>query len=228
MRGMKRLFTAMNLLMIVATLFGGAYYMKHGGIVLKGTASFGFVLVGLINLIYGLVKRRSHMQFPIAMTAGLAFAMLGDVVLNSSFVAGASIFALGHVLYFVSFCFLRRFRRLDLILSGVIFAGSALLITCYPRFDFGSMTFELVCLGYALVISFMVGKAVGNFLAERTTTNALAAAGSVLFYFSDLMLVLDWFSPAPNMVGTLCLATYYPAQCLMGHSIFYCINRRRT
>jgi len=48
----------------------------------------------------------------------------------------------------------------------------------------------------------------------------IMAAGSVLFYFSDLMLAFDMFGGAPPIAGTLCLATYYPGQCVLGYSVY--------
>ena len=42
---------------------------------------------------------------------------------------------------------------------------------------------------------------------------------SVLFFFSDLMLVFDNFTNLTFPIGILCLATYYPAQCVLAFSV---------
>lgn len=45
--------------------------------------------------------------------------------------------------------------------------------------------------------------------------------GSILFFFSDLMLVFDWFLSMGRIAGILCMSTYYPAQCLFAFSVYY-------
>ena len=113
-----------------------------------------------------------------------------------------------------------EFKARDLILSILIFAVSAMIITLVPIFDFGSALMEGICMLYALVISFMVGKACSNLLRKRNAVTAIAVVGSVLFYFSDLMLVFNVFADASKITDTLCLFSYFPAQCLLAHSIF--------
>ena len=53
---------------------------------------------------------------------------------------------------------------------------------------------EVVCVFYALIISFMLGKAVSNIIRERNILNLLIVIGSFLFFFSDLMLLFDVFA----------------------------------
>ena len=55
----------------------------------------------------------------------------------------------------------------------------------------------------------------------------IMAAGSVLFYFSDLMLVLRWFADAPRIASDLCLMTYFPAQGLLAASVYFHANKEK-
>ena len=99
------------------------------------------------------------------------------------------------------------------------------LILLTPLFDFGSALMEGICIGYAFVISCMVGKTFANLLRERNTVTVLLVIGSCLFYFSDLMLVLCAFGGGPKITDTLCIYTYIPAQCLLAHSVFHFVNK---
>ena len=76
-----------------------------------------------------------------------------------------------------------------------------------------------ICCFYALIISFMVGKAISNILKENNFTNIIIMIGSILFFISDFMLLLNKFG---NIIVTnyLCLGTYYPAQFLLAFSLF--------
>lgn len=221
---MKKTTAILNAILIAATLISDICYYQFGGLLLKGITSFGFVLIAAVNLIYAIRAKADAAKFPVVMTVGLVLCMVADIVLNISFIPGALIFAAGHVFYFISYCRLAKFKATDTIPSVIIFAASAALITLVPIFDFGSMLMEIICLGYALVISLMVGKAVSNLIGERNKVNAILAAGSVMFYFSDLMLLFNVFAGAPKITDTLCLFTYYPAQCLLAYSIFQFAN----
>ena len=65
----------------------------------------------------------------------------------------------------------------------------------------------------------MVGKALSNFVASRNLQNLIILLGSVLFFISDLMLLLGKFANLPIIVDVLCLVTYYPAEILLALSI---------
>ena len=218
--GMKKVVFSFNLLLIVLVQVADGWYLMNGGLWRKGVTSFGFVLLGILNLAYLIAVRKKPLRFPVLLTVGLAVAMFGDIVVNVRFIEGALIFAVGHIFYFIAYCSHRRLRKTDVLLSLGIFAASAMILTFVPAFDFGGALLYGVCLGYALIISFMVGKASGNALREPDITNVLLMAGSILFFFSDLMLVLYYFADAPRIVDILCVVTYYPAQCILGHALF--------
>ena len=93
-----------------------------------------------------------------------------------------------------------------------------LFIVLAPIFEFDGILMEIVCVIYALIISFMVGKAVANLVRERSILNIIITIGSVMFFLSDLMLLLGTFASLP-VVGIICLALYYPAEFLLAFSI---------
>ncbi len=215
----KDYFLMANLLLVLFIIIGDCLYMRYDQLWMKSVTSVLFVAMGVVNLVYLVLNKNKNYLFPAIMLTGLVFACLGDIILEVEFIVGAALFAIGHIFYFVAYCFLSKFKWTDLIYGVGILIPSVLFITLAPIFDFGGVLMEIVCVVYAIIISLMVGKAVANFVRERNWLNLLIMIGSILFFFSDLMLLLNVFAHLPY-VGTLCLATYYPAEILLAFSIF--------
>lgn len=209
-----------NTILIALILIGDIFYIINGGLLLKGITSAGFVLMGLLNLAYIYFSKANDLKFSAIMFAGLFFAMLGDIILEIEFMVGAVLFAVGHLLFFFAYSILCGFKWKDLLFGAIIFIPSVLFITLAPMFNFGSTLMEIVCVIYAIIISIMVGKSISNLIQERNLKNIIILLGSILFFFSDLMLLLNIFASLGRLTGILCLATYYPAECLLAISIF--------
>lgn len=202
-------------LLIIADIF----YIIFGGLIIKSIASLIFVLIGFVNLMLLLkIKKQKHLSAYL-LFIGLCFACLGDIFLEIYFISGAALFAVGHLFYFVAYCKLNIFKWKDIIYSMAIFVPSLLIILLVPIFDFGGVLMQVVCCVYALIISLMVGKAISNFVQQKSVLNLIILLGSVLFFFSDFMLLFDVFSNSSIVFGVLCLATYYPAEFLLAYSI---------
>ena len=92
---MKKFVFYLNLLLIVLVQVADVWYLTNGGLWRKGVTSFGFVLIGILNLAYLIAVRKKPLRFPVLLTIGLAVAMLGDIVVNVRFIEGALIFAVG-------------------------------------------------------------------------------------------------------------------------------------
>lgn len=223
----KRVFGWLNVVFGAVVLIGMACYLYFGGKELKAISCFTYVILSGVNLTYALSQRAGR-RFAVVMFLAAIFGWLGDVLLGVNFILGAGMFAVGHVLYAAAFCMLGKVRRIDMILTGAILVGTSLLILLYPKFDFGGSLMQMVCLVYGLIISCMVGKAVAGGILEKTLPMVIMAAGSVLFYFSDLMLVLRYFAGAPWIADRLCLLTYFPAQGLLACSVYFYVNKEKT
>ncbi len=188
---------------------------------LKCICSGLFALLGIVNAAYALKKTRMQKSIQLIMAAGLILAMLGDVLIAFDFITGAASFALGHLCFVTAYCLSKRICVPDLTISGVLFLGALLFLLFCPLLSFNIPIFRAVCIVYALIISFMLGKATGNFLKNRSFCNALIFMGSLLFFFSDVMLLLDWFIGLWNWTDHACMGTYYPALCLMAFSMLF-------
>lgn len=218
---MKKTFNLINLFLIIAILIGDAFYMMNPNTVwIKAVSSLGFVALSAINLIYVLKNKFSNKIFAIIMVVGAFFGMLGDILLEFVFIAGAALFAVGHVCYFVAYLFITKFQWKDLIYGVAIFVPATLVMVLAPIFDFYGLQF--VCIVYALIISIMVGKAISNFVQHKSKLTLLILIGSILFMFSDIILLCNYFGTfSMGWVSHLCLATYYPAQCLLAYSLLH-------
>lgn len=215
---MKKQFIMANTIMLILILIFDVLYMFGGGLIAKSIASIMFVTSGVINLTY-CIKNKTNLKFPIWMIIALTCAMLGDILLVINFYLGTAVFAIGHIFYFVSYCMLSKINRKDLICGISIFAFALSVILFTPFLDFGSNFMKGVCCAYAFIISFMVGKAISNLLKEKNSTNRIIVIGSILFFVSDLMLMLNKFGNIPG-TSYLCLGTYYPGQFILALSLF--------
>ncbi len=215
---MKRSIYILNSIFLALILVGDICYINFGTTWLKGITSAMFVLLAVFNLVFAIKLKQCKTKFSVLLLIGLVFAMLGDILLEINFITGAILFAVGHVFFFISYMFLVKFSWLDLICGAVIFVPSVLFIVLAPIFNF-SVLMEIVCVVYAIIISLMVGKAVSNLIRQRNLLNLIIVIGSALFFFSDLMLLLNVFAGLPRIADIFCLLTYYPAEFLLAHSI---------
>jgi len=209
-----------NSILSLLILTGDVFYILYDHLWIKAITSIGFVLIALINLVYLLKSNKKKPTFAIFMLIGLTFAMLGDILLEIEFIIGAILFAVGHVFYFVAYTKLIKFNWKDLLCGVCIFVSASILILTAPIFEFETTLLKILCIVYALIISIMVGKSISNYIKEKSSLNFILMIGSILFIFSDLMLLFNVFGSVPS-TGILCLATYYPAEIILAYSILH-------
>lgn len=218
---MKKTYLFANAVLVLLILIGDVFYTLNGFVWLKALTSLCFVMLGFVNLVYLIKSGTNYRKFAIFMLVGLIFSFAGDVMLEFIFELGAGLFAIGHIFYFVAYSTLIKFKWVDLVPALVIIIPVVLLITLSPLFDFGGIFMEIVCIIYAIIISLMVGKAISNLIRERTLLNIVLVVGSILFMFSDLMLLFSNFADVSRLFGILCLATYYPGQIVLALSLVF-------
>lgn len=223
---MKKLFLILNVIFATGVFAGNYFYLTEGGLLIKSFCSGGFALLGIINLVYTVLTKKRNIKFAVAMSVGLILAMLGDIFLGFDFIVGASLFAGGHICYFVGQSFLKKPRIKDLATAGIIFLCAGSFILFCPLLTFDTPVMKWVCLAYAMIISLMVGKSISNVSTEQSVLTAVLAVGCVLFFFSDLMLVFDWFMNGGRITGILCMSTYYPAEVMLAWSVFLSANKK--
>ena len=219
---LNKIVLGLNIALVVALCIINFFYQRAGfGLTLKTIGSSCFAVQGLINLFYAYKTNQTNMKFFVIMAIGLIFALAGDVAIELNFVAGAGIFAIGHVWFVIAYCLLAKYKWIDAIYGAVIFIGAALFILLFKGLTFDPVLLKWVCLIYALIISTMLGKAVSNLVRERSIINILLVVGAGLFFFSDLMLLLDNFMGTLSWTINACMGTYYPALSILAFSMYY-------
>lgn len=210
-----------NIILLTALVAADIMYMtiKASPYILKTLASAIFVFIASINFIY-VFKNDNKKSYKYLMLIGTLFAFGGDVFLIDHFVIGAALFAIGHVFYLISFCLLVKPRWTDLFIFLGIMIFALLVIFLYPFSFNGMMPLVIV---YAVIISLMLAKAIGNAFAKSSFHKPMIfiAIGAFLFFFSDLCLLFNVFGNLPRIMDILCLGTYYPAQGFLACSILY-------
>lgn len=215
-----------NVLFLVATIVTDILYITKGNeYVFKTLASSVFVLCSLVNMgLMFIYKNAINKPFIILMVIGQIFAFAGDILLIDYFIIGAISFAVGHIFYFIAYCFLQKFKWLDLAFIGGAITLS-LIIIFVSKINLGS-NLPLI-LGYALVISCMLGKSATLFLSN-VKIGAIIFTGSLMFYLSDMFLMFTIFGSLKRTGSILCLSFYYPAEFILAMSISavcYLINK---
>ena len=218
----RKLYLTLNIILAAICYFGNYLYLTQGGILLKSFASACFAMVGIVNLIFALTGnlKGKVLRFPITMAIGLIMGMLGDIFINYNFVAGAATFGLAHVFFLCGYFFIMPFSRRDIITTAIFFVPSVIFLMTSPALSFSVPAFKYVCLVYGFVLCSMAGKTLSMFTRKRNTVTTILLIGSFLFFFSDFMLLLNWFMGLGRTAALLCMSTYYPAECLLGHAVF--------
>lgn len=217
----NKMIFAVNIIIILAVFTLNYFYQINDfDFSLKCICSCGFVLLGLVNFCYAFSLKRKDKNFYIKLTLGIVLAMFGDILINYNFVAGVFSFFLCHVFLVISYCFLYKINLLDFVLSGILFITSSMLLLFYPLLNFKVPVYRVICIFYASIICFMLGKSVGNFLKKENALTGVIAIASTLFFFSDVMLVYDRFIGTWNLASNICMNLYYLALCLLAFSIY--------
>lgn len=211
-----------NILLIAANCVVNYFYQSNDyNFTLKCIGSALFVAIGVVNYIYATKTLGITDKFYKGMLTALVFCFLGDAFIHTSFVAGAGLFAVGHICLVYIYCIVQKLTKQDVIISSIPFICTAVFLLFFPLLQFDIPVFRYVCIAYASIISLMLGKAVGNYIKEKTTLNLILALAGVLFFFSDVMLVFSWFIGLWPWTFPMCMGTYYPALCMLAFSMFY-------
>lgn len=213
-----------NLLFFFLIWAGGIGYAITCTLTVKIPASSCFFLLGCLNTAYVWKRARVKKSFLLAMLAGLLLGLAADIVLEFHFLGGAAVFALGHICYAVAYSFLLPPKKQDLLFFIGLFLACLGLILFLPVLDFGSGFMQGVVIAYALIICLMLAKAAANYRRSPDPVTKLLLIGSILFFFSDFMLLFAYFSDAGRITNILCLNTYYPGQALLAASIYLCAD----
>ena len=180
------------------------------------------LLMPLLLLIYlSITPKNLHCKF---YSTGLILGALGDIILlcpNDSFLnpLGASLFALGHVFYMISFSKrigMKEFKE-NLLMSFIFL--SFILVNFYYQYTHylkGWLTGNIF--HYPIVFYFLVMCAINTFTSllfffKKSISSFFICLGALFFWYSDFTLVENMYSKKILYLGRLrVMSTYVVAQ----------------
>ena len=208
----------LNIILFIIMMIFDCTYIFTEELLFKTIASTMFVSLGLINFIQ-CFKNKKDLEFPIWMLTALIYAMVGDVLLGLHFSIGVIVFGIAHIFYIISYSKLNSFIPRDFFNAAIISIIIPLPII-FILLDTVYINISLVILGciYVVILSGMLGKAISNLVRERNSVNITITIGALLFFISDMCLILNMFGGI-SFCRYICLITYYLAQFLLSFSL---------
>jgi uncharacterized membrane protein YhhN len=159
-----------------------------------------------------------------AVVVGLAFSLLGDVLLmlpGDLFVPGLLAFLLAHIAYCIAFAPGSSLRARAIAFAAMACLAAANLVGLFPRID---AELKIPVLAYVAVLAAMGGFALARawtpaWRLETPRSARFAAVGAIAFVLSDSLLAWDRFAAAVPMPALLVLASYWLAQWAIARSV---------
>lgn len=159
---------------------------------LKMLASFSVVLFAFLLLRKNLFTEGKFIF------AGLCLCFVADFLLEISFIPGGFVFGAAHFIFLIGFIKTKKIERKQFILLGILMVVSVPLFIIFKGFFTGIL--PLVIAYFTLlfcIISFSI------------THRKLLVIATILFFISDICLVIDVFIYHSVPFSICCLASYY-------------------
>lgn len=201
----------------------------------KTFSSVMFTILGLLSL-YTLIAKCNELNdnrliggfFTVL---GLTVCMVGDIILGlpklednrggsmAVIVGGASWFFTGHVLYCTTL----------IVLFGITPWVLAFVIPLSALYTFGNkkigkLDYKNLTAGvllYSIVESLSFALCASSLIHSFSIAALILTIGFSFFYFSDMVLMHNYFGEKRRKISIMCHATYYPAQILIALSIMF-------
>ncbi len=212
------------LCLAVAALFIRQERERHYGsaVILKGLASLCFVIFGVLGSAAAQDAGLARLT-----VAGLVLGCVADVLLNLRFVlekagqkiflVGILVFLSGHVLYLAA-VLPRCVQPLVCILAGV--ALTAIVMKWIFTKITAKKAFKIFGVFYIGAIVILNCVAFGNLIAAPGAWSAVFFAGALLFFVSDVVLILNTFGRESRFsLRVTNLSLYYVGQLLIALSL---------
>ncbi len=187
----NRIIGILVLLAVFFVLFGEFVHLPGLIYVFKPLAT---ILILSISLRHW---RQQHSVYPLFISVGLFFSLLGDIALifpAQFFQQGLLFFLITHVAYLVAFSLHVRFFARPFMWFFYLAFGAALYAFLFPNLPAG---LKISVAFYSLLLTSMAAQAIGRFLILKTQPTRFAAIGALFFMLSDSLLSRS-FSRTPS------------------------------
>ncbi|MBQ4603162.1 MAG: lysoplasmalogenase [Clostridia bacterium] len=213
----------------VVFAFGCVSFRRKGkafeGMMCKFMASFGFISVAVV----GYCMNPHNTYYFCLVCFALMFGFFGDVLLGIKEVAptfrgkliplGTFYFLIGHIFALSAFISIGGFEIIPLIIGAVGIPAAAAVMKVF-KMKIDKKLAPVMAVYYGALI-YKVASSAFLVIGEKNLAMWLAFAGSCLFLISDTCLGFLYFTPVKrkNVLVTIELSTYYPAQILLAMSV---------
>jgi uncharacterized membrane protein YhhN len=190
-----------------------------------------FILIkatpALLAVIIVVLFRPSGALFYILLAAALIFCMLGDVGMETVFLAGVGLFLIAQFIYITNFIWhslLLGFTFLPIVAMVASFLLMILVIVFLTQYiessetGLGKMKGPLII--YALTVSMTFSSSLLLWLTTASPLGFLPAIGAAFFVFSDFTIGIKEFHHHFNKAELVIFSTYYLAIFLLSLSVF--------
>lgn len=188
-------------------------------VILKGLASFCFVVIGLLCspgtsaaklIVWGLVV---GCIADVLLNLRMVFSEKGQLI----FLVGILVFLTGHIMYLAAVMGMSS-CRLVCIAAGIVL--TALLMIWIFRRITAKMAFKVFGVVYIGAIMLLNCVAMGNLIKTPSAFTAVFAAGAALFLVSDIVLILNTFGGEfRQSLRNTNISLYYAGQLLIAFSL---------
>lgn len=215
MRNSNRLLM-LNIMLFALQVVFIIFYDIYETLYFKILTSLCFVVAGFIN-----IDRKSSLdkKFPYILFTSFIFDLCGDIAIFFNFVAGTSFFFVGHILKIAAYTILQKFNKKDIICSVLAFLPSIGLIFFAPGLQYDNKVLPVICLLYSMILGIMCGKAVGNYLNDRSRFKLITMLGAFMFLISDSAVAYMTFAVNPGPYLILNSILYFPGVFVLSQSI---------
>ena len=225
------------LCIIVSTIFTIFSFKKNlANLFLKTLSSMLFTILGLFSLYYfikygGLETEHNRVIGAFLTFAGLLVCLIGDMILGMPriselkrdrlpiIVGGATWFTLGHIIYCTALIMIFGIQTWTLAIAlplSIFYTFGNML---FGKLDYSKLTIGVFL--YSLLESLSYSLCIMALIQTKSLASLLLAIGFTFFFFSDMVLMHNYFGKPKRIISILCHATYYPAQILIALSIAY-------
>ncbi|MFX1299606.1 MAG: lysoplasmalogenase family protein [Promethearchaeota archaeon] len=176
------------------------------------------VLPALISVIFILVFRPSGALFYILLAVALIFCALGDIGMETKFLAGVLFFLIAHLFFTANFLwhsYLLGASLLPLLAFVISYAIMILVILLAVRFldssepRLGPMKIPLII--YVLTLSLTLSSSLTLWVAAGNAFGFIPFIGAIIFVISDLLIGVKLFYRHFNKAEFTIFSTYYLA-----------------
>ncbi len=148
----------------------------------------------------------------------LALHIIGDIVLEYHFAAGAGFFLLGHICYISLFLNWFPFTSAMPVCLLILLGCLAFLLYRHRKIIGKNL---VPCILYGAVLSFMAALGIAGGSTAASTRGLFVALGTALFAFSDGLIFRSLVRPDIPRMNLTIMITYYTAQLLLGASCLF-------